>query len=163
MEYKEEFRIVEYKGYKFKVSNYGYCSVETKKIDGYMKTKGYKNIGVHILVAKAFPEICGEWFEGCVVHHINRVKNDNCAWNLVILSTKEHSDRHKEDKEKNECQYIIKNHIGKIVKYDLYWNPIKTYNNAVEISYEIPFCVETIRKAIKNGNLLGGYYYVKIR
>lgn len=43
--------------------------------------KGYRQVNlskdgiekptlVHPLVARAFPEICGEWFEGCVVDHI---------------------------------------------------------------------------------------------
>ena len=28
-----------------------------------------KSICIHTMVAKAFPEICGEWFEGCQVDH----------------------------------------------------------------------------------------------
>lgn len=45
---------------------------------------------VHDLVARAFPEICGEWFDGCVVHHLNGVKTDNRATNLLIMSKQEH-------------------------------------------------------------------------
>lgn len=44
---------------------------------------------MHRLVAKAFPEICGEWFEGCVVDHINTVKDDNRAVNLKVCTQKE--------------------------------------------------------------------------
>lgn len=38
------------------------------------------------LVAKAFPEICGEWFEGAEVDHINGIRNDNRAVNLKVCS-----------------------------------------------------------------------------
>lgn len=44
---------------------------------------------VHILVAKAFPEICGEWFEGAVVDHINTIADDNRAENLRVCTTKD--------------------------------------------------------------------------
>ena len=39
-------------------------------------------------VAKAFPEICGEWFDGCEVDHINTLKEDNRAVNLRVVSHK---------------------------------------------------------------------------
>ena len=45
---------------------------------------------IHILVAKAFPEICGEWFDGCDVHHIDFNPLNNNANNLIILSKQEH-------------------------------------------------------------------------
>ena len=41
---------------------------------------------IHRLVARAFPEICGEWFEGCVIDHINGVKTDNRAINIKITT-----------------------------------------------------------------------------
>lgn len=40
-------------------------------------------------VARAFPEICGEWFEGCTVDHINTVPTDNRAENLRVVSLKD--------------------------------------------------------------------------
>lgn len=43
-----------------------------------------KTFTVHRLVAKAFPEICGEWFEGCEVDHINTIKHDNHPSNLRV-------------------------------------------------------------------------------
>ena len=41
------------------------------------------------LVARAFPEICGEWFEGCQVDHISTDKNDNTAYNLRVCTASE--------------------------------------------------------------------------
>lgn len=65
--------------------------------------KGYRIVGLgrevgerkyHYLVAKAFPEICGEWFEGCHIHHINFNKLDNRPENLIVLSHSEHNKLH---------------------------------------------------------------------
>lgn len=53
-----------------------------------------REISYHVLVAKAFPEICGEWFEGCQVHHKNFDKLDNRPENLVVLSAEEHLKLH---------------------------------------------------------------------
>ena len=70
------------------------------------KSKGYRYVsvgkyrlqqGYHILVAKAFPEICGEWFEGCHVHHKNHNRLDNRPENLEVISASEHSHLHYKD------------------------------------------------------------------
>lgn len=69
-------------------------------------SKGYRYVSVgkhthsqlfHILVAKAFPEICGEWYKGCYVHHINHNRMDNRPENLVVLTASEHSKLHYQD------------------------------------------------------------------
>lgn len=48
----------------------------------------------HIVVAKAFPEICGTWFPGCHVHHIDFNKLNNKPENLKVLSEREHLQLH---------------------------------------------------------------------
>lgn len=61
------------------------------KSTGYMRTilrkdKVKKEVRVHDLVARAFPEICGKWFEGCQVNHKNEDKTDNRAENLEVCT-----------------------------------------------------------------------------
>ena len=53
------------------------------------KDRKMKSHLVHSLVAFAFPEICGEWFEGAVVNHKNEDKTDNRAENLEWITQKE--------------------------------------------------------------------------
>ena len=40
-------------------------------------------------VAQAFPEICGEWFDGCTVDHIDTVTTNNIATNIRVVSLKD--------------------------------------------------------------------------
>lgn len=47
-----------------------------------------KHYSVHRLVARAFPESCGEWFEGCQINHKNEDKTDNRAENLEVCTAK---------------------------------------------------------------------------
>ena len=50
-----------------------------------------RSIYIHRLVARAFPEICGEWFEGCEVDHINTDISDNRAENLRVVTKTENA------------------------------------------------------------------------
>ena len=70
---------------------------------------------IHVLIAKAFPEICGYWFDGCVVHHKNHNKNDNRAVNLQILTRDEHNKIHHTGvkRSKKTCENISNSLIGK--------------------------------------------------
>lgn len=46
---------------------------------------------VHQLVAFAFPEICGEWFEGAEVNHKDENPSNNNAYNLEWISAIENN------------------------------------------------------------------------
>lgn len=99
----EEFRNIE--GYEglYQVSNFGRVINTTSKkiLKGDIGTNGKtrvalkgRKIFVHILVAKAFPEICGAWFEGCEVHHKDHNPSNNVATNLICLTKEEHLKEH---------------------------------------------------------------------
>lgn len=53
------------------------------------KTKTKQRHYIHRLVAKHFPEICGQWFENCVVDHIDTNVLNNSANNLRVCTIKE--------------------------------------------------------------------------
>lgn len=61
------------------------------------------------VVAHAFPEICGKWFEGCHIHHKNHNPVDCRAENLIVLSKEEHHKAHKHKKHKTNTigQYSL--------------------------------------------------------
>lgn len=93
--------VVGYEGY-YVVSNYGRIrSLKTGVImHQYKQRKGYLSVSlckngtlktykVHRLVALAFPEICGKWFEGATVNHKDENKQNNNASNLEWLSLKD--------------------------------------------------------------------------
>ena len=62
---------------------YGYLVVT---LHNNRKQKVFK---VHRLVARAFYEICGTWFEGCQIDHIDGDKTNNKATNLRVCTSKE--------------------------------------------------------------------------
>lgn len=60
----------------------------------------------HGIIARNYPEICGEWFEGCVVHHKNGLKYDNRPENLQIMTKEAHTKWHSNTKiEYNGVEY----------------------------------------------------------
>lgn len=83
-----------------------------------------KRISTYVLVAKAFPEICGEWFEGCEVHHLDRNPSNDKADNLKVLSAEEHRKLHgpelveisKEINSKRTAQYTLSGNLIAVYK-----------------------------------------------
>ena len=112
----EEYRDIEgYEGY-YQVSNLGNIRSVTREVrhsrggiatikgkqraasintkTGYLHVTLYKNhkqkvFLVHRLVAKAFPEVCGEWFDGCEIDHIDTYRDNNTATNLKVCTRSE--------------------------------------------------------------------------
>ena len=83
---------------------------------------------VHQLVAKAFPEICGEWFDGCEIDHINGITTDNRAINLRVTDkkgnmnnplTKEKCSKAWTDERRKKCSERMKNNNP--VHQEGYW------------------------------------------
>ena len=75
-----------------------------------------KNHYVHVLVAKAFPETCGEWFEGCQVDHIDTDIHNNKATNLKVCTEVQ-----------NHNNPLTRKHISEAKVGSMPWNKGKTY------------------------------------
>ena len=171
----EEIRKVE--GYL--ISNDGWCYNANVGIhqNYYRITDGSGKL-IHILVAKAFPEVCGEWFEGCVVHHINHNSLDNRAINLKVCSRQEHFEIHRADntgkrKEKykdNEPWYKIAankkengtehntNKWCNIAKCDMDGNILEIYPTAYEAGIKNNIDSHTIRRCLQGKQKTSGNY-----
>lgn len=96
------------------------------------------------LVVKAFPEICGPWFEGCEVHHIDHNPSNNNASNLLVLSVAEHRKIHSESE----------------VTSELKRNGRKNTKPVLQLKNGVPYFIwESIREAEK----IGGFTYRSIQ
>ena len=120
---QEEWRDI--KGYEglYQVSNFGRVrslpqirrdgrilgrNIKSGNIVQYALSKDHvlKSYTAHRLVVDAFPEICGEWFEGCNIHHKDHNRLNNSAENLKVMTIDEHKKLHQESEitsEKNRA------------------------------------------------------------
>lgn len=69
---------------------------EQGSVYSYVWKKLLNSRNFYVEIAKAFPEICGEWFEGCHVHHKDGNRSNNAPSNLICLSPQEHHRIHNE-------------------------------------------------------------------
>ena len=108
------------------------------------------------LVANAFPEICGTWFEGCEVHHINQNPEDNRAENLKILSKEEHREIHKDF-----ISTWAKDNLSiTTYQYDLDGNFITSFNSSIEASEKTGINAASIRNCLTGiSKSAGGYLW----
>lgn len=96
---QEIYRKIDYGSGQFYVTDRGnFSRFKTSEYTPLVGKDGYRHITLEEvgykkqtfrcarLVAKAFPEICGEWFEGCVVNHRNKNKTDDRASNIEVCS-----------------------------------------------------------------------------
>ena len=85
--------------------------LETKRGADYKRcVLNRRHWSVHVLVALAFPEICGRWFEGATVDHLNGVKDDNRPENLCFKTIKENR------KNPNTLENIRSANLGNLEK-----------------------------------------------
>lgn len=120
--------------------NRGYIQVVLCR-DG--KPKTHK---VHHLVARAFPEICGEWFEGCEIDHIDGAKDNNKATNLKVCNKSENM--------RNPLTIIkISNSKKKpVLQYTQNGEFIREWDSALTASKELPISRSTILISLKGGD-----------
>lgn len=97
---QEVYRKIDYGTGVFYVSDQGNFKGIRNTLTPYLEKDGYRHITLEEkgfkkqtfrcarLVAQAFPEICGEWFEGCVVNHRNKNKTDDRATNIEVCTSR---------------------------------------------------------------------------
>lgn len=98
MHMRNDFRVID----NVEVNSEGVVRIDGKVVEQHynepykvVSIKG-KTERVHRLVAKAFPEICGELKKYYCVHHRNRNQLDNRAENLICLSQSQHKKLHQD-------------------------------------------------------------------
>ena len=171
----EEWRDI--KGYEnyYQISNYGrvrslertitcknginkkYCARILKpSVDrvGYLfKCINGKCYKIHRLVAFAFPEICGEYFEGAEVNHKNAIKTDNRAENLEWITHKQN------------CNYgthnnrMAESHKKWLYQYDTNYNLVKIWKSVTDASNELGYIRVNLYRCI-SGNRKTAYGYI---
>ena len=109
------------------LSNWGYYRIRVSK-DRIKKT-----LRVHKCVVLAFPEICGEYFDGCDIDHINGIKTDNRAENLKVCTRKENVNN-PNTKWKLSGRFGMENtKTRKIYQYDLKGNFLNEYDGSGDL------------------------------
>ena len=145
-------RKIEYKGITLYVTEDGRVFGPTqkeRKIQTNPKRQNRKEVNtskgklyVHILVAKGFPEICGEWFDGCEVHHKDGDVTNNNAANLQIVSKKQH--------------WLL--HKGILVQEDKDGNIVGEYISSLEAEKETGISGAAIRECLRGRSQTSGGY-----
>lgn len=123
---------------KTALNSFGRSIVVLNK-DGKQKTHFVSRI-----VAKAFPEICGEWFEGCQVHHKDGNPLNNNASNLIVVSHNKHWNIHREEG--------IKHPSKPVFQYDYDWNFIRQYDSIETAANSVKGVYDCLRNAIHSEN-----------
>lgn len=163
----DDLRELDVDGHKILIRSNGldiYDAITYRKIkiihhkdrDRYCISINHKIYYVSRLVAKAFPEICGEWFDECEVHHIDRDKSNNRADNLLVLSKEDHKKIHNEDFLKN------KNKTDKLLgQYSLSGNLIMIWKSAAEAARRLGLNRSAIGNTFCTDSLTSGGYIWK--
>lgn len=126
------------------------CFLKQKDNKGYLrvffsKDGKIKPFFVHRLVAWAFPEICGEWFEGACCNHLDHNKKNNRADNIVVCTYSEnvnYADANQRRSEKNTNGFLAK----KVSQYTLEGEFIKEWPSLREVKRALNIDASTIIK-----------------
>lgn len=105
----------------------GYCRMTKTYGDPRIGTERRYRRFAHVLVASAFPEICGEYYEGATIDHIDGNRTNNKPENLRVCSMKENTSN-PITKEKQKKNQRFKS--STIRQMDLEGNEIKIWNSA---------------------------------
>lgn len=108
------------------------------------------------LVARAFPEICGEWFEGCQISHENDIKTDNRAVNLRVC-TASYNMRHNDLRKKARKPYN-----GRVAKYSEDNKILELFKNTTEAAKDAGVCQGYMSRCLDEEKNVRGFIYRRI-
>lgn len=113
---------------------------------------------INRLVAYAFPEICGEYFEGAVCNHKDEDRENNCAWNLEWTTQKENINYG--TGLKRRAQKRINGKGSKAVQqYDKKGNLLNEFPSISEVQRQYGYAKQNI-SACCNGEIYMSYGYI---
>lgn len=104
---------------------------------------------VHRLVAFAFPEICGEWFEGAICNHKDENPENNYAWNIELCDYSYNNTYNKKSikigkkRSKPVLQYSLK---GELIKE---WDSVNSTKQFGYIPAHVSSCCRFVRRTHK--------------
>lgn len=161
--------VVGYEGL-YEVSNLGNVRSVKKIIKPHI-IKGYlgvslckggvkKKLFIHRLVAFAFPEICGEYFEGAVCNHKNENKLDNRAENLEWCTVAENDNwgnRNQKISKARRNDIRLSKPVG---QYTLQWLLVAVYPSLKEAERQTKIHTSNIYNCCCGKyKQAGGYYW----
>ena len=141
----------------------------SKDKDGYIQLNLWKDgkpttLKVHRLVARAFPDICGQFREGLQIDHRNCVRDDNRVENLHWVTPSENSlnpitRQHNSNANKGKFGKLNPN-SKPIIQYGLQENFISEFSCAAEAERQLGICHQSICNALKGRiKTAGGYQW----
>lgn len=121
-----------------------------------------KRFGVSRLVAFAFPEICGEYFEGAEANHLNEITYDNRAENIKWCTPKENINWKTRNIRNSESSKNRTDMSKPVLQFDLDGNFIKEYPSVNEAARQTGINFNSISRCcrcVPHCKTAGGYIW----
>lgn len=147
--------------------------------NGYIQLNLWKDgkpttLKVHRLVARAFPDICGEYKDGLEIDHRNCVRDDNRATNLRWVTRKENQNNHltiqhfSNAKKGENAPWYGK--FGKdnptskpIIQFDRQGNFIAEFESLMDAERKLGICSQNICSVLKGRTKTAGGYIFRYK
>lgn len=171
---KEFWRPIKERGEHYLVSNFariknahtGAIMKQTLKDGKYLCVALHygppKVVYVHKLVADAFPEVCGYYFEGAEVDHLNTNKTNNFFLNLRYVSSIENSNNPitRYHNTKHSVNAAIEANRKPVLELNCVGEVVKVWESCVDLARH--FCVNksTVTRWIQNMKPVDGHTFV---